>query len=185
MPLDIGVGILLALLASRVFFLDLTWLFILVVIIFALLPDFDGFIEWLRHGTIGGKEIREHREITHFPITYILVDIIAWLVWGNAWAFLFTTATSAHLIHDGVGIGWGIKYLWPLSKKSYKFFSEKNGAFSSRLVVSWEPEELREVVREHGDPNWFWNTYFRLHPVGLIEYAFLALSLVILYVHTS
>ena len=53
-----------------------------------------------------------------------------------AWAMFFGLAVFLHFVHDSVGIGWGIKWLWPFSRKAYKCFSEKDGAFSRRLLIA-------------------------------------------------
>ena len=73
MFLDIGIGILLSIWTSCFFHSDLTFTLVFAGIAFALLPDIDFFIEFFKHGSVGGKVIREHRELTHFPIIYIPV----------------------------------------------------------------------------------------------------------------
>lgn len=163
MFLDIGVGILLAMLTSKLFSLSLTFPLIFLGVAFTLLPDIDFLIEYANHKSVGGKEIREHRELMHCPLTYTLNFFLPWIIWGNAGLFLFLSATFAHFVHDSVGIGWGIKWLFPFSKKNYKLFSGKNGSFSRRLIVSWKPDELKAVVGEYGDPNWIRNCYPMLY----------------------
>lgn len=180
MFLDIGIGILLSIWTSWFFHVDLMFTLILTGIIFALLPDIDFFIELIKHGNVGGKVIREHRELTHFPIIYIPVAILVYVVFGAMWATLFSLAIFAHFLHDSVGIGWGIKWFWPFSKKAYKFFSEKDGRFSNRVIISWDPAELTEVAANHGDPNWIRNIYLQFTPIAIIEFSFFAISLLIL-----
>jgi len=180
MPLDIAVGIFLAMGVSRFFHQDLTRTAIAAGIAFTLLPDFDFIVEWFRHGSVGGKVIREHREISHFPLTFIPLVFIAWLVFGAFWAALFGSAILSHFLHDSAGIGWGIKWWWPFSKKAYKFFSEKNGSFSWRFMISWNEEELHEVALRAGDPHWIRNIYFRFHPISVIEYLSLAIAIIAL-----
>jgi len=180
MFLDIGIGILLSIWTSWFFHVDLMFTLILMGIIFALLPDIDFFIELIKHDSVGGKVIREHRELTHFPIIYIPVAILVYPIFGAMWVALFSLAILAHFLHDSVGIGWGIKWFWPLSKKAYKFFSEKDGKFSRRLVVSWRPEELTKVAADYGDPNWIRNIYLQFTPIAIIEFSFFAISLLIL-----
>ncbi|MEK7128996.1 MAG: metal-dependent hydrolase [Patescibacteria group bacterium] len=181
MFLDIGIGILLSIWTSWFFYTDLTFALIIIGIIFALLPDIDFFIEFIKHGSVGGKVIREHRELIHFPIIYIPIAILIFILYGTMWATLFSLMLCVHFLHDSIGIGWGIKWLWPFSRRSYKFFSEKDGRFSSRLIVSWDHKELTGVVANHGDPNWIKNIYLRLHPVSVIEFFVFIISLLVLY----
>ncbi len=185
MFLDIGIGILSSIWTSWFFHADLTFALILAGIAFALLPDIDFFIELIKHGSVGGKIIREHRELTHFPIIYIPIAILIFVIYGTMWATLFGLALVAHFLHDSVGIGWGIKWFWPFSRGSYKLFSEKDGRFSSRLIISWGPEELIKVVADYGDPNWIRNIYLRFHPVAVIEFSFFVISLIILYFYLN
>lgn len=183
MFLDIGIGILLSIWTSWFFHADLMFILVLAGVIFALLPDIDFFVELIKHGSVGGKVIREHRELIHFPVIYIPVAILIYVAFGAMWAALFSLAILAHFLHDSIGLGWGIKWFWPFSRRSYKLFSEKNGRFSRRLVVSWNPEELTEVVADHGDPNWIRNIYLQFHPVAVIEFSFFVISLIILYLY--
>ncbi len=185
MFLDIGVGILLSIWTSWFFQIDLTFSLIFIGIIFSLFPDIDFFVEFIKHGSVGGKIIREHRELIHFPLLYIPVILIVLSLFGIMWATFLSLGLLAHFLHDSIGIGWGIKWLWPFSKRAYKLFSEKNGTFSSRLLVSWDHKELTEVVAEHGDPDWIRNIYLRLHPVNVIEFLSFVTSLIILYFYLS
>lgn len=181
MLLDIAIGIFSSIFVSWFFNFEISSFLVLAGIIFALLPDLDFLVEFIKHGSVGGKVIREHREIIHYPIIYIPIVILIYFLAGIFWTTLFAMGIFAHFIHDSIGIGWGIKWFWPFSKKSYKFFSEKDGSFSNRLVVSWNPEELKEIVLKYGDPDWIKNIYLRLHPVSVIELIFFIFSLIILY----
>lgn len=181
MLLDSAIGIFSSIFVSWFFNFEISSSLVLVGIVFALLPDLDFLVEFIKHGSVGGKVIREHREIIHYPIIYVPVVILIYFLTGIFWATLFAMGIFSHFVHDSIGIGWGIKWFWPFSKKSYKLFSEKDGSFSSRLVVSWEPEELKEVVLKYGDPDWIKNIYLRLHPVSVIELMFFIFSLIILY----
>ncbi len=183
MFLDIGIGILLSIWTSWFFRENLTFPLVLAGIAFALLPDIDFFVELIKHGSVGGKIIREHRELIHFPIIYIPVAILIYAMFGVMWAVLFSLAIFVHFLHDSIGIGWGIKWFWPFSKRSYKLFSEKNGKFSYQLVVSWNPEELAEVAANYGDPDWIRNFYLRFHPVAIAEFSFFIISLIIFYLY--
>lgn len=183
--LDVAVGIFLAIFASWFWGAGLNQRLIAPAVLFALLPDVDFWIEFFKHGSVGGKEIREHREILHFPLAYVPIIFIVALVFGAMWAFLFGCGIFLHFLHDSVGLGWGIKWLWPLSHRSYKFFSERDGRFSSRLVVSWRPRELKWFVANYGDPNWFRNIYLRPHPISILETLSLFAAIIALYFRLS
>lgn len=181
MLLDIGVGILLTIWTSWFFQVDLTFFLIFFGILFSLLPDADFFVEFIKHGSVGGKVIREHRELAHFPLFYVPVVFVIFFLFGGIWSVFLGLGLLAHFLHDSVGIGWGIKWLWPFSKRAYKLFAGKNGRVSSKLLVSWDSEELTKVAAEHGDPDWIRNIYLRPHPINVIEFLFFIGSLVGLY----
>lgn len=183
MFLDIGIGVLLSIWISRFFQTDLTLVLVLAGVFFALLPDADFFVEFVKHGNVGGKVIREHREITHFPLLYAPLFVLILVIFGAKWTALFVLSLLAHFLHDSVGIGWGIKWFWPFSKKSYKLFSEKNGRFSSRLFVSWDQKELVSAVADNGDPDWIKNIYLRPSLIAIIEFSGFAVSLLTLYLY--
>ena len=182
MPLDIGVGIFLAIIGAKVFHVALTWTLVLWSIGFALLPDIDVFPELIvRRGKLGGKEIGWHRELTHFPILYIIPAILVFIFAGPLWGCLFTLGVFLHLLHDSIGMGWGIKWIWPFNKNSYKFFSNKQNGMSQKFLIHWTPEELPNAVREYGDPDWIKHYYFELHPIVVVEIVALLISLTVLY----
>lgn len=180
MFLDIGVGILLSIVLSNFFGVDLSYQLVLVVVGFSLLPDLDIFVELAKRGRIGGRVQGHHRELTHFPLTYLPMLFLVYWFFGQIYGALFGLTILAHFLHDSVGMGWGIKWLWPFSTRAYKFFSEKNGRFSLKFLVSWSPAELREVIHRHGDDHWLRNFYFRLHPIAVFEFLFFVGSILVL-----
>lgn len=181
MLLDIGLGILTAVSASILFDTELSWTLISLGIVFALVPDIDFLLEYIKHGSVGGKFLREHREITHYPITYIPATIIVYVIWGKVIAFMFIAGAILHLIHDSMGIGWGIKWLWPFNRNSYKLFAEKDNSLSKNFLVYWTSEELPRFVEKYGDPNWIKNIYFRPTIISIIETLGFLLSIILLY----
>ena len=182
MFLDLGVGIIIAVLLSKIFDVGLTAQVILPAVVFSLLPDLDVFVELWKRGRVGGKIHGHHRELTHFPLTYLPLVLFIWFFAGSFWAILFGAAILAHFLHDSIGMGWGIKWLWPFSKKTYKFFSEKDGRFSKNFIVCWQPEELEKIVLEHGDNHWVKNFYLKFHPLALFELVVFLMAVAVLYV---
>lgn len=117
MFLDIGIGILLSIWTSGFFRANLTSALLCWGIIFVLVPDLDFVVELIRHGRVGGKVIGEHRELGHFPFLYVPVILIVFAIFGAQYGVLLSFGLLAHFLHDSVGIGWGIQWFWPVSKK--------------------------------------------------------------------
>ncbi len=159
MPLDIAFGILGAVIISRITGAVLGWPLIAASIIFALLPDFNFLPDYIENRG-GSKFSHEHRDLLHNPIPYLLIGFVLLSLW-NVWiAVLFAALGLCHFLHDSVGIGWGVRWAYPFSKKYYKFFSDKDGRLSKNLVASWTPEEQKEAATKYGDPRWL-SRYFR------------------------
>ena len=182
MFLDIGIGVLVSIFISKFFGVDLSYQLVLIGVGFSLMPDLDVFVELAKRGRVGGRVQGHHRELTHFPITFIPLGFIIYFYFGVIWAKLFFLCVFSHFLHDSAGMGWGIKWLWPFSNRAYKFFSEKDGSFSSRFVVSWNPQELTQTVAQYGDDHWFRNYYLKPHPIAIFELLFFIVSLMVLYI---
>ena len=181
MPFDIGIGILISVLASHIYGVSLSPQLVAISVLANLIPDLDVFVELAKRGRVGGRVQGHHRELSHFPLTFIPVVGAVYYFLGQFWAFIIGFNLLAHFLHDSIGMGWGIKWLWPFSKRSYKLFSNKQGSLiGSEFIVSWEPRELKEVIAKYGDDHWFRNFYLKLHPVFIIELIVFALGVFIL-----
>ena len=181
MFLDLGVGIFVSIFLSRIFEISLSPVLVAGGILFSLAADLDVFVELAKRGRIGGRVQGHHRELTHFPLTYIPVVFLIYIFAGKIYALLFGLAVLAHFLHDSVGMGWGLKWWWPFSNKAYKFFSEKDGSFSSNLMVSWRPQELKETIVQYGDDHWFKNYYLKPHPIAVFEFMVFIVALIVLF----
>lgn len=172
---DIGIGIFSAILASRLFQTKLTLLTVLIGIVFALLPDMDFLVEWIKRKRMPGKFSHEHRNLFHLPLFYISIGsfIVFWFGW--IYLFLFVFNSLLHFLHDSFGIGWGIKWTYPLSEKTHKFF------FLKKFINSWNEDELREIVEKYGDPNWIKNIYLRPTLISITELTVFLISLAVLF----
>ncbi len=181
MFLDIGIGILGAVLYTGIVDAPITPALLAVAVGFALLPDTDFIVAWMRSRNVHAIN-HTHRDVTHYPLLYIPVGSLAVaLLGGLPTAMLFAALSLLHFIHDSIGIGWGIQWAYPFSKKFYKAFSEKDGRFSWRLLVAWTPSEQAEVERQAGDPSWLRNIYLRFHPIAIIELLFFIGALAVLW----
>ncbi len=157
MFLDIKLGLLWALLIGLFFEQPLTPLWLLAGVLFALLPDTDFWIEYMQRGTVGGKVIGAHRTLFHNPLPYIPVALFIGTLFGPEWMLLFALGAFSHFVHDLSGMGYGIRLFWPFSERWYKFFSNQEGAIHydfDHLVMSWSPEEMRDLVAQRGNDNW-------------------------------
>jgi hypothetical protein len=183
MFLDVGVGILTAIFASYFFSVDLSLWLVIFGILCALLPDAD-FLYFYpkRHDT---KYDHKHRDIIHYPLLFLPVGtILIFLFFGKIWATIFFIATFLHFVHDSIGIGWGVKWLFPFTKNSYSFFylySKILKGGQRKLIFTFNEKNLPELVAKHGDSNWVRNIYFKWHPIAQFEFGFFVLSLIILY----
>ena len=158
MPLDIGVGILLSLGVAEYFGIEATPLLIAFGIACTLLPDID-----ILTIPLFGKW--HHRTHTHYPIAYLPLVVLAFVFLDPAYAALFTLAVYAHLIHDTFGIGWGIAWLWPFSRRKFLFYA------------------ARETIPD--DSNWVRHYYFRPNLLAYIEYGVLLVALIALARHLA
>ena len=174
---DIGLGIIIAVWTSWHFAVEPSFALIIFGIFFSLLPDFDFLLAVFLQNANKHNEIGRHRELSHFPILYGVLGFFVFLFWGKTFGTLFAFCILLHFLHDSVGIGWGVKWLWPFSDRAYKFFSTQTGERAFQ-VASWNKVELDEVERKYGDPNWIRNFYFRPTLISVSEFFVFLLGLV-------
>lgn len=184
MLLDIGFGILgaMAYAAAQAAALDLR--LILISIAFALLPDLDFIFQGLRRG--GFSEVdATHRDLIHNPIIYVLAGSALVALWDIGFVPLFTILSLLHFLHDSVGIGWGVRWFYPFSKRYYKFFSEYDGSWSWNFLTSWTADHFAELEegrkKRWNGKKWFEIIYFRPHPINIIELAVFLAAVVALW----
>lgn len=182
MFLDIGIGILSAIFVSSLFWFELTALFVFVSILLALLPDIDIVFYLVKKGF---KSLdHRHRNIFHYPIIHFLIGIFITLFIDFKFSLLFLLNTFGHFLHDSVGIGWGVKWLWPFSRKLYKFsFANLHAGKKPkiRFLYEFSDEELDNVNFKYGDPDWIKNIYLRPSMISITEFIFFLISVFALY----
>ncbi len=175
MPLDIGMGILLALGVSEVLGTPLSPLFIVFGIASALVPDIDivtaAFGRW------------RHREVTHYPIVYLPLFVLAFLFLPLAFALVFTLGVLAHFVHDTIGTGWGISWLWPFTPRRFLFFPDGERRRTMGTVATWLPEDKPEYAHVSTGHGWIREQYGRPNPIAYVEYGLLALALIALGIY--
>ena len=172
MPLDIGFGILLTLLVTHLFNIQITGSLLLLGIAFALLPDIDVVT------MLWGKW--KHREITHYPIVYIPIVLLVYIFFGPLYATLLFVCVYAHLIHDTFGIGWGITWFWPFTHRRFLLLPESGRRKRYGWFMTWLPVEQKNIIEEPSDMHWITKYYFRPSILGMIEYGVLGIAVIIL-----
>lgn len=173
---DAGLGVLSALFVCWLFSISPTIVHVFVGIVFAYIPDIDwiGDKHFWKTGNVAAYAANpyDHREGLHKPILWWLV-ISAWgLALGSIFPFIAFVGVTMHFIHDTVGTGWGMPWLWPLSKRRIKFFANRQNVLSfSSPFVSWSHEELPSFITKYGRGNWRQHYYESWTAVALLECA--------------
>lgn len=181
MFMDVGLSLIYSVVVSHIFNVNLTMTVVLLSIAFGLLPDFDMSVEIFQDGAFRGKRDKFHRKITHFPILYIPIVPVVFYKYGHFWGYLFTLNLISHFLHDTIGTGWGLKWLWPFSKRNFKIFSNPvHGHLDKKFLVSWDPKALKISMENYGDTEWFRNLYLTFSNVLLFELLVLGIGLVVL-----
>jgi len=172
MLLDIGAGILAALFVGRWFYLPITASWVGAGIIFALLPDADYLLHLARGGTVHNAS--RHRDLLHYPLVFALIAVALGHLFGGPWKYLFFFATWFHFLHDSIGIGWGVQWLYPITNDHYSFLylyhPKGKPRFPKKWIYVFDHEEIDRLHETHGDPDWFEHIYLKLHPYAIIEF---------------
>lgn len=172
---DIGVGLIIPIYVSKIFGIDLSFSLIIWGVIFCLLPDFD-FVLALFFKI---KDHHNHREISHFPLYYLLAGIIVYFIFGKIWATMYILGVMWHFIHDSIGIGWGIQWLYPFSSHHIKFFSNEKNEMGLKHYFR-TGSELDELKRLHHKPDWIRHYYFRPTFVSISETSIFILGVILI-----
>lgn len=184
MLLDIGVGILSALLASSLFDVELSFGLILFALIFSLLPDIDTLFHIRKGRSIDSHKGHDHRDVWHYPLLYIPAGTLIIGYFSSLYGFLFALTSFLHFFHDSIGIGWGVQWLYPFSRKHFSFFYHYDvyrNNLPKHLIYSWRHKEVDELSEKYGDKNWIKNVYLKWHPYAIVEFFVFVVSLLVLY----
>lgn len=177
MPLDIGVGLLLGVLLNGLTTLSYGFCLSLGVLA-SLMPDLDFIWQYLRT-----KHMPEttHRDRLHYPLLAVpIAGIIGWLILPPI-GLIFLLGTFLHFLHDSIGVGFGVKWLFPFKRNSYLLLYQTglptNKDMPRKILHSWSDAERRVVVEKYRDPDWIKHIYFQLHPFGIFEYSILVIGI--------
>ena len=165
MPLDIGVGILLSIVVANWYQVSLSPFFVLLGILAALAPDLDIVpLFW--------RTTYDHRSFPHYPIVQVVLTCMVYGLLGPMYATLYGLGVFIHLLHDSIGLGWGVMWFWPVSRRKFLFLPiarmKTYGYF-----MTWMREEERQLGADYHDPHWIRHYYFSSHPIAFIEYGVL------------
>lgn len=184
MFIDVSLGILSALVATSIFSVNLNLYILLIAIFLALIPDIDLLIYILRGYDM--KFAYKHRDILHLPVVYLVISLFIYVI-NPLFSLIFFFSTFFHFLHDSIGIGWGVSWLWPFSKKHFAFFyiyqSSKKPHITKKLVYVFKQDEIDELYKKYGDHELLKNVYLKLNIHLLIELLIFIIVLVILYQH--
>lgn len=188
MFLDIALGIMSAVFVGWIFDFNPNWWFFVCGVLITVLPDSDFLFHFLkRKGDKDRIDDYKHRDLIHYPLAYLsLGTLIFYFLFGKEWALLFFLGSFLHFIHDSVGIGWGIKWLWPFSTQNYAFlylYSRRLKGGLKKLVFSFSKSDLSYYVKEHGDDDWVKNIYYKWHPIAVIEFSVLIILILLLIIY--
>ncbi len=184
MPLDIAIGIFSSIFISQIFSLQLTpWLTILGIL-FSLSPDLDMIVYLLNRGN--SVNAHHHRDLLHFPIIFIIIAGIIYLMISQPLGILFLLSTLLHLIHDSIGVGFGVQWLWPFDRHNYAFFylcDPAHKGIPRKIFYKWDQAGVDEAIKRYGDEDWVKDIYFKLHPYALAEYFTLIVAVIVLVLY--
>ncbi|MBI4021941.1 MAG: metal-dependent hydrolase [Candidatus Andersenbacteria bacterium] len=153
---DIGIGLLVATIFGVATGSESPLLLLGIGVAGALWPDLDFSIWLARHKKVDHLAHR-HRDLLHRPLALMPpLTLVVWLALGWQAGALFGITTVLHFIHDTIGHGWGIKWLWPLNNHYWCFRS-----FGGRPVrlYAWTLAEQDELPEKYGNRNWAKEVY--------------------------
>jgi hypothetical protein len=157
MLVDIIIGLLLSAVISGVTSHTVPSLSLIILgVIGALLPDIDFIIWVIKQRGVINEWAHKHRDILHYPLLLIPAAFgMTLYFFGQPEAWLVSLGTLAHFIHDTMGIGGGIRWLWPFDNRFYYLEQAKQ----SWKLHKWTPQEQDAIARQRGNPNWIRDMY--------------------------
>jgi hypothetical protein len=187
MFLDIGVGILIGILFDSLSDVYSLTTFVLWGMAFALSPDLDFIIHFLKGGKY--EDEYKHRNLLHNPLIFWSVGSLIMAFIEPILVPMFLLGSLSHFIHDSIGIGFGVRWLFPFSRIHYAFlYRVRTGTFEDmpkQLVYKWDDMQVKDYAEKYHDYDWFRNIYLKWHPFAIVEFAVFIVSLVTLYFYAT
>lgn len=183
---DLANGIFAVHIAAFLTGTEIMWWHYLIGILLAMLPDLDALPELFQRGKLAASasHIHDHRELLHVPLVFLGIGVLAAYLYGY-WGSVFLLATMLHFVNDLYGTGWGVPVLKPMSKDRFKLFSNVDNNMSLHLndwIRRIPINDLTKQIVDHGNENWIEDTYWKLTPISVIEYALFGISIVLVVV---
>lgn len=189
MFLDIGAGIILGILLGPS---HSTTFNVSLGILFCLLPDFDLFFYLTfrkAFNKLSGKRFRDHRELFHHPLPFIVAGSIILAIFKPDLIPLFIVGSLEHFLHDSIGPGWGIDWAYPFSKKYFKLFCQLDmyhAGVPQKVIWIWDKKEMNNLTDKYGDEEWIKHMpeYLKLAPIWWSsEFSVFVLGIIVLITH--
>jgi len=184
MPLDVGVGLILGVFLNMLSGFNYP-LCLLIGVVACLLPDLD-FIWQVLSGKYSSTSV--HRDGLHYPLLFTPAVGILGLLINPYIGAVFAAGAFIHFVHDSIGLGWGVKWLFPFKNVSYAFLcraglpTEKD--MLRKLFYHWTDQERDEGLAKYADPQWIQHIYFRFNIFGAVEYLVLAIGAIVAVVYS-
>lgn len=165
---DIGVGLLIASIVGNHMQAQSPWLMLAVGVAGSLWPDID-FLVWLARRKKLDHLAHKHRDLLHKPLMFVpLFSIAVYYTLGQAAFAAFQLASIAHFLHDSIGHGWGIKWLWPLTDR---YFCLRSVGEAKPRFYAWTPVQQDVMCEKFGNRHWARQSYGSFGPTLLLESA--------------
>jgi membrane-bound metal-dependent hydrolase YbcI (DUF457 family) len=180
MPFDTGIGLILGVLLNSN--TELNLLLCLIIGIFAsLLPDLDFVYKYLKTQKV---PTTEHRDGLHYPLLVVpIAGAIGWL-FNPEIGIVLAIGTLIHFLHDSIGIGFGVKWLFPFKKNSYLFLFQiktpNNLDMPKKRLYSLTDKERAVMISKYGYNDWIRFVYLKPNPWGMFEYSVLIIGIIVL-----
>jgi hypothetical protein len=131
-------------------------------LLFSILPDIDFLIYHKSHPV--NRFSHKHRRILHLPLLYIPIGLSILYLFHTRTVFSisFLALSLWHFVHDTFSLGYGVQWLFPLSKKQFFWGNTTNTSkkFFGKLY-SDTPDNIDVHADMHGDDNWAGKSLFR------------------------
>lgn len=160
---DLGIGLLLTTAIAIYAGLEPSLWLLAAGIGGSILPDWDMIPYLVKSSGKLDQWAHKHRDISHYPLLTIpLIVILTGSLAGSCFAITVAVTMTAHYICDTDEIGWGVRWLYPFSKRYFAFRSVGN---QPKRFHAWTPRQQDEAAAEYGDPEWaknqkqWWHDY--------------------------
>jgi len=177
--MDIGLGLILGVLLRHLTTMNYG-VCLAIGVVATLLPDLDYIWKALVTKRLPHSE---HRDGLHYPLLFIPTVGLLGSIISPAMGLIFAFGGVLHFLHDSVGIGFGVKWLYPFRNRSYLFLFQiktpTNGGMPKRRFYSWSDAERDDMIRKYAYRHWIQYVYLRPNPFGLFEYSVLLIGVAV------